>query len=503
MKPKRVKAVETALTVALFVSVGMTLAAAPQPATLPPLSKSVTAPARALGDAFAAVAERVKPCVVTVYSEKTLRVPRFQWPFGGGDSPFQWFFGGQDDGRPHRGHPRDYQEFKEGGMGSGIIIDKQGHILTNYHVVQDMDQLKVRLTGDIPRDAKLVGVDPNTDLAVIELVDKPTHDLPSVDLGDSEKLRVGDWVLAIGAPFGYEQTVTAGIISAKGRTRVEDDGDGTKYEDFLQTDAAINPGNSGGPLVNMDGEVVGINAAIATHPSVAQFSGVGFAIPINLAKHVVHDLINSGKVTRGYLGIVIKDVDPDFALQAGLSEPKGARVMHVTKGSPADKAGLKTDDVITRFADAAVDRARELRNLVADVVPGTKVDVAIMRDREERTLPVTVGELTPDAIAAVSQTGEEPDSKVKVYGLVVEPLTADKAAQLGYKKDQGVLVGQIDDDSPAADANVKPGDLITEVNHIKVTNLDEFAAAASKSDGDLVLLIKRNGTSRLFILHQK
>ncbi len=491
---------------ALLIGLSPTLTTAgpgPQATPLPPLSKSVTASAHALGDAFAAVAERVKPCVVTVYSEKTLKVPRFAWPFGGEDSPFRWFFGDQDDGRPHRANPRDYQEFKQGGMGSGIIVDKQGHILTNYHVVQDMDQLKVTLTGDIPRNAKLVGVDPNTDLAVIQLVDKPARDLPSVDLGDSEKLRVGDWVLAIGAPFGYEQTVTAGIISAKGRTRVEEDEDGSKYEDFLQTDAAINPGNSGGPLVNMDGEVVGINTAIATHPSVAQFSGVGFAIPINLAKHVVHDLINSGTVTRGYLGIIINDVDPDFASQAGLTEPKGARVVHVTKGSPADKAGFKTDDVITRFANADVDHTRELRNLVADVIPGTKVDTVIMRDHKERTLTVTVGELTPDALAAANEAGGEPGSNAKAYGLVVEPLTADKAAQLGYKKDQGVLVSQVDDDSPAADAHVQPGDLITEVNHDKVTNLDEFAVAAGKTDGDLVLLIKRDGTSRLFILHPK
>jgi serine protease Do len=318
MNPKKLQAIGLALGLALFVATGLlvfTGADRPVPVretARPPVADGGTAALRALSDSFGSIAERVGPSVVTVYSEKIVKLqrPDFPFPFGG-DSPFHWFFGDEDSPRQPRQRP---QEFRQGGMGSGIVIDKDGHILTNNHVVREMDEIKVTLADKRSFQAKVVGTDPNTDLAVIKIEGKVPQDLAAATLGDSDDVRIGDWVLAIGAPFGYAQTVTHGIISAKGRTSVgRDEG---HYEDFLQTDAPINPGNSGGPLVNLHGEVIGINTAIAT--SVGQFAGVGFAIPINMARDVMNELVKTGKVRRGLLGVIIQGVDEDLARQLGL-----------------------------------------------------------------------------------------------------------------------------------------------------------------------------------------
>ena len=491
------------------IVLGLTLFTAPGPAARAsvasesaPLSKSVTAPARELSDAFAAVAQHVKPSVVTIYSETTVRVPRFEWPFGGGDnSPFRWFFGSPDDQDQHNGSPRDYQEYKQGGMVSGIIIDKAGHILTNNHVVRNVDKIKIKLSNGSTYDAKVVGTDPNTDLAVIEFQDKPPRDLTPAELGDSDALRVGDWVMAVGAPFQYEQTVTAGIISAKGRTMIEDRADRNKYEDFIQTDAAINPGNSGGPLVNLDGQVIGINSAI--YAPAGQFAGIGFAIPINMAKHVLHDLIASGKVTRGCLGLVIQEVSPDLASQFGLDEPKGALVAQINADSPADKAGLKVGDVILRFGDVDIDNTQHLRNLVADTLPGSTEPVVVLRDGKERTFTITVGELTPDKLSEGEEGAPEENAQASSFGLSVEPLTPDKAKQLGYENDHGVLISQVDEDSAAADAGLQPGDLIARVNRARVTTVEEFRDALAGSPHAILLLVKHEGVSHFVMLHAK
>ncbi len=478
------------LSLTTFLATGLFVVAAP------PLPDTSVAALQSLSDTFASVAQRIKPCVVTVYSEKTIKMPGMQGPFGD-QFPFRWFFG--DQNQPPLQPPHHEYKFKQSGMGSGVIIDKEGRVLTNNHVVGDMDEIKIKLPGGATYDATVVGTDPGTDLAVIKIKGDVPKDLPVASLGDSDAMRVGDWVLAVGAPFGYEQTVTAGIISAKGRTGVErEDG---KYEDFLQTDAAINPGNSGGPLVNLQGQVIGINTAIAT--SVGQFAGVGFAIPINMAKPIIHELIATGKVTRGLLGIIIQPVNADLAKHFGLTSTKGALVSQVNPASAADKAGIKVGDVILRYAGQAVTDTADLRNRVAATLPGTQVDIVVLRDGKERTVTAKIGELTPEAQA--SNGGEEEPRTVAQLGLAVEPLTPDKAKQLGYGDDKGVLISNVDDGGPAADAGLQPGDLVTEVNRAAVSSVHEFdqAVAAAKNKDSILMLVKSHGISRFVILKLK
>ena len=391
------------------------------------------------------------------------------------------------------------------GLGSGIIVDKEGHILTNNHVVRDVDEIKVTLADKRVFDAEIVGTDAKTDLAIIKIKGKVPDDLPIAELGDSGVLRIGDWVLAIGAPFGYAQTVTVGIVSAKGRVvglMRDDKGVLQSYEDFIQTDAAINPGNSGGPLVNIDGQVVGINTAIAT--SIGQYAGVGFAIPSSMVKQIMPVLLKGGKVTRGMLGVMIQEIDSDLAKQFGLSDTKGALVAQVNKDSPADKAGIKIGDVIVRFDGKTIEDTSYLRNLVAATAPGTKADVVVLRDGKEKTIRVTVGTLT----AEKGETSTEENGETEVtssIGITVAPLTADKAKELGYEKDEGVLITEVEDDSPAARAELRPGDLITEINREKVTTAAECKDAIAKAKGkdSILMLIKRQGASRFVIVRMK
>jgi serine protease Do len=509
MNPKRLQACGIVLGLALFVATGLlVLTGADRPTLLkekarPPVADSNTAALRALGESFGEIAERVGPSVVTVYSEKVvkLRQPDFSFPFGG-DSPFRWFFGDEDSPqpRPRQPRPREYK-FSQSGLGSGIIIDKDGHILTNNHVVNDVNEIKIILADKREFPAEVVGTDPKTDLAVIKIKGKVPHDLPAAELGDSDAVRVGDWVLAIGAPFGYVQTLTHGIISAKGRTGVgPDDGN---YEDFLQTDAPINPGNSGGPLVNLRGEVVGINSAIAT--SVGQFAGVGFAIPINMARDVMNELVKTGKVRRGFLGIIIQNVDEDLARQFGLSDNNGALVSQVTKDSPAGKAGVKVGDIILRYNGKKIEDTRHLRNLVAATAPNEKVEVTVFRDGKERAFQVSVGELAPGKAEAEGES-EEAKSASSDLGLGVAPLTAASAKQYNLdENDKGVVVTDVDEASPAADAELRPGDFITEVDRQPVTTVDEFREALAKAKGkdSLLILAKRGGASRFVILRRK
>ncbi|HUI05432.1 MAG TPA: DegQ family serine endoprotease [Verrucomicrobiae bacterium] len=507
MNPRKLQAIGITLGVALFVATGLLVfTGADQPVptrdrTGPSAADGDTAALRQLGNSFGEIAARVGPSVVTIYSEKVLRFqrPEFPFPFGD-DSPFGWFFGDQDspERHPHPPRQREYR-FSQRGLGSGIIIDKAGHILTNNHVVKDVDEIKIILADKREFVAEIVGTDPKTDIAVIKIKGNVPRDLSVATLGDSDDVRVGDWVLAIGAPFGYAQTLTHGIISAKGRNDV---GGSDTYEDFLQTDAPINPGNSGGPLVNLRGEVIGINTMIAT--SIGQFQGVSFAIPINMARDVMNDLLTTGRVRRGLLGVIIQGVDQDLAHQFGLPDNKGALVSQVNKDSPAEKAGIRVGDLIVRYNGKQVDDTHHLRNLVAATAPGTRVEVTVVRNGKQRTLTVTIGELASGQAAG---EGENEESKSTAdLGLTVAPVTADAAKRYNLDEtDKGVVVTDVDDDSPAADAGLRPGDLVTEVDRRAVASVDDFREAVTKTKGKdgLLMLVKRDGTSRFVILRPK
>jgi serine protease Do len=507
MNPKRLRMMGATVGLAFCLAAGSIIF---MMAGRPALAKEGTAASgsepgasalRALSDAFNRVSDQVKPCVVSIYSEKRVKFRRFEWPFSfNEDSPFRWFFGQGESPNQGRSRQREY-EYRQGGLGSGIIVDKEGHILTNYHVVKDVDEIKVILADKRTFPAEIAGTDPTTDLAVIKIKGKVPRDLPVADLGDSDVLRVGDWVLTIGAPFGYLQTVTHGIISATGRGNVGV----ANYEDFIQTDAPINPGNSGGPLVSLRGEVVGINTVIATslgNMGAGQSAGVGFAIPINMAKRILPILAKGGQVRRGLLGIIIQEIDKDMAHEFGLSDTKGALVAQVNKDSAAEKAGIKVGDVIVRYDGHAVENTGQLRNLVAETTPGAKVDITVVRDGKERTFKAQVGEFALEKTTArKSEEGENtPD-----IGVTIEPLAADKAKELGYDNDKGVLVTDVDAGSPAAMADIQAGDLITEVNHEKAASVDEFRNALAKAKGQdtVLLLVKRKDASRFVVVRLK
>ncbi|MCX7887787.1 MAG: DegQ family serine endoprotease [Verrucomicrobiae bacterium] len=456
--------------------------------------------ARQLNDTFVSVTEKVRPAVVSIYSEKVikLRRPDFFTPF---EDFFRHFMEPWSPRRQQPQQPRQREfRFYQGGMGSGIIVDKQGHILTNHHVVDNVDEIKVTLADKRTFDAVRVGSDPKTDLAVIKLKGEIPPDLPVAEFGDSDDVRVGEIVLAIGAPFGYAQTVTQGIISAKGRSTYSGS---DNYEDFIQTDAAINPGNSGGPLVNLDGKIIGINTAIATR--VGQFAGVGFAIPSNMARSIWPKLARGEKIARGLLGVIIQDITSDLQEQFKLKTTKGALVAQVNKDSPAEKAGIKVGDVIVRFQGKEVEDVRHLRNMVAGTAPGTKVTLVVIRDGKERTITAQLGELKDEADE--SAPGAEPgEMSAATLGITVEALTPATAKEFGYdKNDQGVIVREVDDDSPAAMAGLRVGDLIIEVNREKVTDVKDFRRALQKAKDkeSILMLVKREGSSRFVIIKPK
>jgi serine protease Do len=437
---------------------------------------------------FTHLAEIAKPGVVNIRTEKTVkgggRVFRhfFGQPFGNNRDPFEDFFGPFTDKGPN-------QEFKQRSLGSGFIIDADGYIVTNNHVVEDADKIKVRLTDEKEFDAEVVGRDPNTDLALIKI--KSNEKLYPLPLGDSESLDVGTWVVAIGSPFGLEQTVTAGIVSAKGRVI----GSGP-YDDFIQTDASINPGNSGGPLLNMDGAVVGINTAI-----VAQGQGIGFAIPINQAKRIVAQLKEAGEVTRGWLGVSIQDLTKEMADYYGVSEKTGVFVVNVTKGDPADKAGIKANDVILRVDGRTVKTGRELSMAVADMPVGKKVAVDLVRDGKEKTVMVTLGK-RPTEITASEKKGKPEQEE----GLELTDLTPENAQHYGLDEtDTGVLVTDVDENSKPGQAGIQAGDLIQEINHISIESLADYRSQMSKiKSGDTVsMLIKRRNFGFVIVKFEK
>ncbi len=494
---QNIQTLAVALGLGLFVATGLFVTVSAnrhQPVDAQrtgPIPESVSAPAEQLGAAFAAVAAHVKPAVVGVYSEKIVRfqAPDFQLPFG--EDFFNQFFGGQFQSPRAPGEPREYR-IPQRGMGTGMILDQAGHILTNYHVVKDVDQIKVQLPDKRTFEAKIVSADPKTDVAVLAMRGDLPRGLPVVQLGDSDALDVGYLVMAIGAPFGLTQTVTTGIISAKGRSDVGI----TDYEDFLQTDAAINPGNSGGPLINMRGEVIGMNSAIETN--VGQSAGVGFAIPANMIKTVLPTLLKGEQVTRGVLGVVIQDVTKELAEQFHVPAEKGALISQVNKGSPADKAGLKAGDVIVRYDSKEVMDGTHLRNLVAATAPGTEVSIIVVRNGHEQTLTAKIGEMTSERIAAAKPSKGAANQLARL-GLRVQTLTPELARQFGIEEDKGVVITGVESGSFAADAGVQPGDLIVEADRKPVANVAQLQSILSRSKDRVLFLIKRKTGSMYLV----
>lgn len=482
------------VAVGLFVSIG---AKSPQQEAplVGAIPDSVITPAEELSRALAAVAAHVKPAVVSVYSEKTVRFQSPEFPFPFGDDFFGQFFGEEFRSRRAPGQPKEFK-VPQHGMGTGMLLDRQGHILTNYHVVQDVDEIKVQLSDKRTFEAKIVGADRKTDVAILEMKGDVPHNLPIIELGDSDAMEDGNMVMAIGAPFGLTQTVTTGVISAKGRSDVGI----ADYEDFLQTDAPINPGNSGGPLINMRGEVIGMNSAIETN--VGQYSGVGFSIPSNMIKNMLPTLLKGGQISRGMLGVSIQSVTGELAEQFHLPDNKGALVSQVNKGSPAEKAGIKPGDVIVRFNGRGVSDSGQLRNLVAASAPGSKASVVVVRNGREQTFTVVIGKMSAES-AVSAQSARSAENQLARLGLTVQTLTDDLARQYGVEEDKGVLITDIEEGSPAATANLQPGDLIVEADRTPVASVEALQSILDKDKERLLLLVKRKSSSIFVVIQLK
>ncbi|MCJ7616631.1 MAG: DegQ family serine endoprotease, partial [Desulfobacterales bacterium] len=426
-------------------------------------------------ESFTDLAKMASPAVVNIRTVKTIkgggRVYRhfFNSPFGKED-PFNDFFDKFFGNELQR-------DFKQRSLGSGFIIDKEGYIVTNNHVVEDADKIKVKLKNGKEFDAEIVGRDPNTDIALIKI--KSKNNLPVVKLGDSDALQVGQWVVAIGSPFGLEHTVTAGIVSAKGRII----GSGP-YDDFLQTDASINPGNSGGPLINMGGEVIGINTAI-----IASGQGIGFAIPINHAKKIIDQLKSSGEVTRGWLGIGIQDLSEELAEYYGIKEGKGVLVTEVFPGDPADEAGIKPKDIVLSINGKKVENTRELGKLIADTSVGDTVKIKALRNGIEKTFPVKIVKREDERVS--SQTPSKGnDSEL---GIRVSELTSEITRRFEIAEISGVIVIDVEPESQGAQAGVMVGDIIKEINHQPITTVKDYKKEIKElKKGDSILMfIKR------------
>ncbi len=440
---------------------------------------------------FADLAEQLKPAVVNIFTTKVIigrPFQRFYHPFEEKGGPFEEFF---ERYRRFFGEIPE-QEFRQRSLGSGFIIDPQGFILTNNHVIENADEIKVRLSNEKEYEATVVGKDPATDLALIKVMTK--EKLPTVILGDSDALRVGEWVLAIGNPFGYGHTVTVGIISAMGRTI----GAGP-YDDFIQTDASINPGNSGGPLFNVRGEVVGINTAI-----VASGQGIGFATPINKARDLLPQL-KEGKVTRGWLGVGIQEVSNDLAQKFGLKDKRGALVSEVFPGEPAEKAGVKRGDIILDLSGKQIKSVKELLNIAASLPVGRKIDIKVWRDGKILSLNVIVGK-RPDERKLSSRSWRTPqeEEEEESLGITVAEITPDLARRLELPKKEGVIVKSVKPQSPAGKAGLQRGDIILEINRIPVKDLKDYKEAIEKfSDASSFLILMKRGSSTQYLVLKK
>lgn len=432
---------------------------------------------------FADLAQELSPAVVNI-STTTVVKGKERGP--GPNSPFsEEFF--------RRFAPEPQRPQKKSSLGSGFIINVEGYIVTNNHVVDGADEIVVTLKEGDEYPAKIIGKDSKTDLALIKI--EPKNGLPVIQLGDSARTRVGDWVLAIGNPFGLGQTVTAGIISAKGREL----GAGP-YDDFIQTDTAINPGNSGGPLLDMGGSVIGINSVIFTRSGGSQ--GVGFAIPVNLAKSIVAQLKESGKVTRAWLGVMIQQITPEIQDSLELETRKGALVGDVFKGSPANKAGLLRGDVIVRFNGEDVSSQRELPTMVAFLPVGQKVKVDFLRNGKEMTVEVTLDELKEETVVAQESSGEVQEG----LGLSVQNITPEIAKQLDLTSTDGVVVSDVNQSGKAAQAGIRRGDFFLEVNRTKVTDFETLNRVLEKDkdkDNKSILFLINRGGRTVFVAVSK
>jgi len=429
-------------------------------------------------DAFADVAETAKPAVVTIITDKIMKVP---------NNDLYFFFNPYMD-------PNSDKEYKTNALGSGVIVDaRKGYILTNNHVVEDMDNIKVKLFDKREYKAKIMGTDPKSDLAILKI---EADNLRELKLGNSDKLRVGEWVMAVGSPFSenLSHTVTTGIVSAMGRSNIIR---GQSYEDFIQTDAAINPGNSGGALLNMKGELIGINTAIATGGYEKGNRGVGFAIPSNMSKRIMSDLIDKGYVTRSWLGVYIQPLDADAAKALEMESRDGALITQVVEDSPAELAGIEEGDVIVKFDNKKISDPSNLRNIVSLMPPGSKSDIVIFRNGNKKILKVILQELKDGKQVAVKTS-----SNTSILGLELKEINSALIQKYNLKEGDGkIIVVAVEPGSEAADKGLVEGDVIKRVGTQQVRSLKEFKKKekASRARGSLLLLVKKNDGSSLFI----
>ena len=430
-------------------------------------------------DSFADVAEQAKPAVVTIITDKIMKVP---------NNDLYFFFNPYMD-------PNGEREYKTNALGSGVIVDaRNGYIITNNHVVEDMDNIKVKLFDKREYKAEIMGTDPKSDLAILKI---DADNLRQLKLGDSDKLRVGEWVMAVGSPFSenLSHTVTTGIVSAMGRSNIIR---GQSYEDFIQTDAAINPGNSGGALLNMKGELIGINTAIATGGYEKSNRGVGFAIPSNMTERIMSDLIDKGYVTRSWLGVYIQPLDADAAKALEMNSRDGALVTQVVGESPAELGGVQEGDVIIRFDNKNITDPSNLRNIVSLMPPGSKSDVVVFRNGSKKNLSVVLQELKDGKQVAVKSNS----SNESVLGLELKEINGDLMEKYNIDEDDGkIVVVSVDVNSEAADKGLVEGDVIKRVGTQQVNSLKEFKKKekASRKRGSLLLLVKKNDGSSRFV----
>ena len=432
--------------------------------------------------AFADVAEKAKPAVVTIITDKMVAMNQFE--------DFGFFFYPPNQSRQ--------KEFKTNALGSGVIIDsKNGYILTNNHVVDDVDGIKIRLIDKREFEASIVGTDPKSDLAVLQI---EASDLTDIKLGNSEKMRVGEWVMAVGSPFSenLSHTVTTGIVSALGRSNIMNS---QSYEDFIQTDAAINPGNSGGALLNMDGDLIGINTAIATGGSGRSNRGVGFAIPSNMANRIMGDLIDKGYVTRSWLGVYIQELDSETAEALDIDIRNGALITDVVDGSPAEESGIQEGDVIIEFDGESIANPANLKNVVSLTAPNSSSIVKVLRDGSEKKLKVILEELPQDPRSRNTKNKNEFND----YGFQLREMTKSLREKYELPKEDALVIISVDPNGEAYSKGIREGDIVKRVGTKKVTNLSDFKkyVKRSNSKGSLLLLIKKsNGDSRFYTLYK-
>lgn len=434
--------------------------------------------------AFSKVANVISPVVANISTSKTVEFKDMARNPHSFDGPLNDFFESFDIPK----------KWKEQSLGSGVVVSADGYIITNYHVVEKSDEIKVTLFDQQNYRGKIIGSDPKTDLAVIKI---PAKNLPAIKWGDSDRLQVGEFVLAFGNPYSLGHTVTMGIVSALGRANVGI----ADYEDFIQTDAAINPGNSGGPLVNIKGELVGINTAIFSRTG--GYQGIGFAVPSNMARSVMTQLMNEGKVTRGWLGITIQNLTPELAKEFGLKKPSGALVTDISRKSPAEKAGIRRGDVVLEINGKEIRNVESLRNIVAQSKVGSRIKLEVLRNGRTLSVDVSVTEYPQEtARAEKEESMEDIFTKDKALaGMSVMDLTRDIAKQLGLSKnDKGVVIVRVDPDSAADEAGLKKGDLIQEVNKKRVRDLNDFnKILPAVRDGDTVLLFINRSGNKFYI----